>query len=177
MSTTTAATTTVSVLGLREILSAVRSATPVTLTALTVPEQKVNPYGRIRKLVRINAMTGCRWENAKARAAGKPLPTDPKPLERAWGERDESAVVTKVKDGVEVAYLPVQINHASQPLYLIEDPTTRRLRQIPEADVRAYVRAERPFSYKDYRLDNLLAINLRGRKLRVRATAAAVLSA
>lgn len=155
--------TTITLAKLRDILASIRGAQPITFTALTVPEGRKAPFP-IRKLVRLNAMTGCRYANAAAKHG---LTAQD---ERAWGEHSESAVVTRTaKDGTEVAYLPVQLNHASRPLYLVPSPTGR-LTVVPASTVLPYLRPERPFavSYKDYALSSLASVNVLGHRYRIR---------
>jgi hypothetical protein len=173
MSTTTAPSPrpiTVTQAQLRDLLTeAIKRATPVTFTALTRPEQKQTPFAppqSIRKLVRVNAMAGCRYANAAER---KGLTAQE---ERAWGDRDAAALVTRpLKDGTGVAYyLPVQLNHVSRPLYLVPSPTGK-LAAVPAERVQPYLRPERPqpiAAYKDYSLASLITVHINGRRYRVR---------
>ncbi len=148
--------------------AAIKRATPLTFTAFTRPEQKITPFAppqSIRKLVRVNAMGGCRYENAAER---KGLHASD---ERSWGDREAAALVTRqAKDGSTVYYLPVQLNHVSRPLYLIPGENGK-LASVPAERVRPYLRPERPNAiaeYRDYALANLLSVHVGGKRYRVR---------
>lgn len=158
----------------RDILAAIRGATPVTITALTKPEQKVSPFGTVRKLVRVNAMTGCIYENALRKAVGD----DAEAGDRAWGERNQSCLTTKTaKDGTTSYYLPLQINRASRPFFLVSGRDNRLVAVEPKS-VQPYLRQrpEPPVVYKDYSLNSLIALSIGGQKYRVRSPAARVVA-
>jgi len=151
---------------LRDILTEVRGAQILAFTALTVPEQKITPFGQVQKLTRVNAVTGARYANAMSKHG------ESSSEERAWGERDASALVTKRnKDGTEAYYLPVQVNQTSRPLYLVKGPNGR-LTAVPYTKVQAYLRPERKFAvaYKDYALKSLVTLAHEGRRYRIRST-------
>ncbi len=152
---------------LRALLTeAIRKATPLTLVALTKPEQKITPFGVVRKLQRVNAMGGCKYFAAAER---KGLEAQD---ERSWGDRSAAALVTRTrKDGTLAYYLPVQLNHVSRPLYLVAGPSgSGKLAAIPADRVRQYLRPERPnviAEYRDFALSNILSIHIAGKRIRV----------
>lgn len=157
--------TVVTVAEMAAILSRIRGAAPCSFVSITTPEQRQSPLGPIKKLVKVNAMTGCHYANALRKATGDhALP------ERKWGERAESAVVEKLtKAGHVDYYLPVQLNHVSRPLYLVPGPAGR-LAAIPPAVAEPFIR-QRPtpaVQYRDYALRNLLGVNIGGRRYRIR---------
>ena len=152
---------------LRELLeSSVRRATPITFIALTTPEQRkipeLHPH-KVKKLVRVNGMTGCFYANAAAKMgviAGE---------ERAWGDRESSALVTKPGPGGTVLYyLPVQVNRTSRPMYLVQDGPGK-MKVVPNALVQPYLRPEREqkVEYRDYGLRGIVALSLNRQRYRV----------
>lgn len=159
---------TVSIHELTAILSRIRGSTALAFTALTTPEGRKAPWP-IRKLTRINAMTGCRYAHAAAKAG------ETAAEERHWGEHNVSALVTKPgREGQDdVHYLPVQINHASRPLYLVPG-VNGRLTAVPAERVQPYLRPERArvVDYRDYALSSLISVSLGGQRYRVRQSAA-----
>ncbi len=156
---------------LRDFLAQVRGATPVNFVALTEPEQKKIPGldGKVKKLVRVNAMTGCRYANALAAATGREAKE-----ERAWGAHEDSALVTKPTKGGEAYYLPVQLNHVSAPVFVVAGPDGRPLLLTAERVLPFLrLRPEPPVQYKDYRLDSIVSIAVLNRRFNVRSFAAA----
>ncbi len=158
-------TVTISQVKLREVLASIRGSTFVGFTAFTTPEGRKAPFGPIRKLCKVSALTGGLYERAAAKAGHEASE------ERAWGEHDQSALVTKVhpETGVTSYYLPTQNPKPGRPLYLA--PNGRgRLAVVPTDQVTPFlrVRPEPPVVKKDYRLDHITQINVLGRRYRVR---------
>lgn len=154
-------TITISQSDLREILEReIRRATAVSFTSLTTPEQRVNPHfggQKILKLVRVNAMAGCRYENALAKVGQVASE------ERAWGDRESSALVVKG----EKHYLPVQINSTSDPTYFVRKGDG--LVEVDASLVVPYLRPERaaPVMYRDFALTHIVELAIGGQRYRV----------
>ncbi len=178
---------TISLDGLRDLLSNVRGTTAVSFVALTkVDARKTgNPHKLgIYKLARVNAMLGTNHEAAVVRQQAREGVTDPTYVaqERSWGERVSGALVRKGED----YYLPVQLNPTvcARPVYLVPKIDANgkpRLVPIPEAEVAPWLPPDRreaqaahqgvarPVERRDYKLSSLAYAALNGERLRVRS--------
>lgn len=150
-----------------EVLRSVRGAQPVSIIALTIPEQKVNTaFGgaKVRKLVRVNGLTGCRYANALAKVSGEEANPD-----RAWGSREISALVEKPTPKGTAYYLPIQLRHVSRPLFLVPKEDGK-LAAVAASLVQPLLRQrpEQAVAYRDYSLANVLGLSIGGRRYRIR---------
>lgn len=171
---------------LREVLAAVKGATPIGFVALTDARAKVtgNPYGKggIRKLTTINAMTGTDFEASVRRQQRREDQTPSfEAGERQWGTRVSAALVEK--DGS--FYLAAQVNplHKAKPLYLVAKQRGARtvLTAVPKSAVEQWLPADRtadeayhqgdiarPVIYRNWRLDSLVSLSIAGKRYRIR---------
>jgi hypothetical protein len=179
---------TINISQLRLILGNLTRATAFGATTLTDARalKTGNPFGTIRKLVKINGMLGTDHAAAVERQRAREGVADQETYEskgRTWGERIGPALVQKGSE----YYLSTQLNptHHPKPLYLIEKQvgTKPRLSVVskdlvapwlpPDRTAReaAAQGVERPVIHRDYRLDSLVTLSLNGRRYRIRQPA------
>lgn len=166
MSTTSTRLPSITTDQLAEMLRARRGSTFVTFTALTSPEGRKHPAGKLRKLVRVNATVGAYYDRALLKATGEQANE-----ERAWGEHNDSCLVEKTdpRTGAKSYYLPAQNPRTGKPLYLIEEEDGR-MHMIPTEQAKLYLR-QRPepaVVYKDYKLNSLTSVAIGGHRYRIR---------
>jgi hypothetical protein len=149
---------TVTTAQLAALLAQHRGATFVGFTALTTPEGRKTPFGVVKKLVKVNAVTGAYYDRALLKTAGREAQE-----ERAWGQHEDSLLVEKT------FYLPTQNPRYSRPLYLIES-ANGKLTMVPADQVKPFLRQrpEVPVLKRDFRLDHICSLSLNGRRYRVR---------
>lgn len=166
-------TKTITVTQLKDLLATVNHATPVSFTCLTDAKARKtgNPFAAkgqsIHKWTKVNAFTGCVYGNAVEKAmekAGQEVAYQPKP--RAWGQRISAALVRNEESNK--YYLPVQINHTREPLYLVNTGT--KLKLVAKELVSPYLPETKvaPVTRRDYALDSIKSICFNGVKYRVR---------
>ena len=177
---------TITVEELQEVLANIHHATPISLVALTDARAKktANPFGQILKLTKVNAFTGTSYQNAVRRQEKREMPEAPATFvaqERAWGERsaETPALVSKVdkETGKEVFYLVVQVQHTSEPLYLVRKATGRGLVAVPTEVVAPFLPVsrepinqpvEKPVVWKTYALTSLPRVSIGGERYRIK---------
>ena len=179
---------TVSISQLRDILAGVTHAQPFSATTLTKADAKKtgNPYGTIRKLTRINGMTGVDYSSSVEKQQAREGVENPsfQAQQRSWGQKLSAALIEHKGS----FYMPARMNPSltPKPLYLIEKPNAGnlsarpRLVAVDKAVVAPFLPASRkteaaaaqgvtrPVEYRDFRLDSIISLSLNGRKYRVR---------
>ena len=180
---------TVSISQLRDILAGVTHAQPFSATTLTKVDAKKtgNPFpGHIRKLTRINGMTGVDYSSCVERQMARDGMKNPsfQPQQRSWGQKLSAALIEHKGS----FYLPARMNPSltPKPLYLIEKPNSAnpaarpRLVAVDKAVVAPFLPPNRIHQaaaaqgvakevvYRDFRLDSIITLSLNGRKYRVR---------
>ncbi len=114
-------TRTISHYQLIELLKTLKHAMPLTFSALTEPKARINPWGTIYKLSRVNAFTGADYERAVNRAIEKRTgqPSSFEAGARQWGTPLQGHPHLVHKSGA--YYLSVHVQ-AARPIYLVRKP-------------------------------------------------------
>lgn len=160
---------TITINQLKDLLATINHATPVSFTCLTDAKARKtdNPFAAkgqsIHKWTKVNAFTGCVYGNA----VEKVTQTTYQPKPRAWGQRISAALVRNEES--DKYYLPVQINHAREPLYLVNTGT--KLKLVAKELVSPYLPEAKasPVTRRDYALDSIKSISFNGQHYRVRS--------
>jgi len=142
---------------LRDALLALKGATPLTISALT--EIKLDKYGVVKKLSRVNGISGFSYRDS-VRKAGEP---DFVPQPRQWGERlGKNGHLVHHKGRL---YLNMKVEKSREPVYLVRSgPFLKTIRPAPDELPK---RDEREIITRDYRLDHLQRISFGGKKYRI----------
>lgn len=172
-------TETITVEQLANLLQTIKGATPIAFSSLTSPAQRKtgNPFGEIRKLSVVQAMTGADYENSVnrqlAREGKDQLTFTAK--ERSWGKRIAPALVAKDDDSA--FYLPAHILRTKKPVYLVRSPRGP-LVTIEKARIEPFLSpskssaeaqgVEREIVYRNYSLTNIVSLSYNGTRYRVR---------
>lgn len=186
-----AATITISRAALRDLLAAITRPQPISFVALTKPEQKANPWGRpIYKLARINAFIGATYVNSVNKQRDKcGAETVLEEREHDWATRVTPCLLAKpdAKSGGEKYYLAAQVQHHDRirAMYLLPEERVgphgekrQVFGMIPKDRVAPFIRADRlasaadglekPVVFKNYALENIIALRMGGQRYRIR---------
>lgn len=170
-------TQTVNLAQLAQVLSAVTHAQPIAFSALVDARSRKtgNPFGEIRKLSRVQAFTGFDYEAS----VNRQLHREDSQLsftasERSWGERVSPALVRNDKTGE--LYLVAKVERAAPPVHLVRS-AIGAWQPIDKARIAAYLPAykaptnqgtDKPITYRNYALANLVSLSLNGIRYRIR---------
>jgi len=144
----------------RDALIALKSATPITITALT--EVKAPRYGRpLYRMARINGMACANYSAAVNRL----IPFVPKP--RQWGHHISAAVIENITAEGTKHYLQLKIERSLSSVYLARHGSL--LKVVREKDLEGMLpkRDERPVTVRDYSLSNIQRASFGGKKYRI----------
>lgn len=167
---------TINQIKLLEILSNVKGAQPITISAFVDARAKKtgNPYSEIRKLSKVNGFTGADYETSVQRQETREgnAPSF-EASERKWGERISPALV-KNKDKF---YLVIQPRATAKPIYFakkvggffkaISKQSIADLLPVAKSNAEAQG-VEKEIVYRNYSLESIGAISIGGEKYRVR---------
>ena len=163
---------------LRELVRKINHAMPIAITAITDCRARKtdNPFGTIRKLSSVSAFAGINYEssiNRELKREGKDqLTFTAKP--RSFGEHVSPALIRHVNnDGETKWYLAVKVQRAKTPLYLIERGGFRKI--VKKDMIAAFLPPERenegantacdnPVVYRNYSLENIVKVNMGGKR-------------
>ena len=180
-------TVTITQAKLRDLLASITHATPLGVIALTDarPRRKGCPFTEVRKLVRLNVMTGASFEASVQRKGNETFTAG----ERQWGTRVGPSLAHHVTaSGEECWYLVGHVNSLikPRPVYLVPQPRPRGgtiLTAVPKDRVAPWLPPDRtdeeaarqglpdgtaPVRYRNWRLDNIMAITFNGTRYRIR---------
>lgn len=147
------------------------------------PSTVENPFveTEVKKLARVQAFTGNGFHFTPAvhrqQVREGQSPTF-KAEERSWGEQITAALVKRTTKGVEYHYLSTQIvgsAKARQPVYFVKSPegilryVARHVIEpfLLEGDDAAKQQLEKPVIRRDYRLDHIRSLTLKGETYRI----------
>lgn len=159
---------------LAAMLAAMRGSQPITISALTRACKL--PDGReVFKLARVHSFNRADHGAAvnRAQQGEGHMPFVPAP--RSWGRNVSQFLVSydHPKHGLRY-YLPLRVLRADKPVYFARD-AAGFLRYVPRDMVTPHLppeRAKAPHGVvvRDYALDNLVSVHVRGKRLRVVAS-------
>jgi len=151
---------------LAALLNDIKGATFATLVTETDPKLKKtgNPFGKVRKVSRVNVCLGFQYENAvnrqRTREGSEP---DFEVAPRQWGEKISAMLVSH--NGK--IYLETKVEKSLDTKYLAENG-----QEIPSDDVKPFLPARKPNArqetekeilVRDYALDSITAISFQGK--------------
>lgn len=164
---------TISVSELTAILLNVKSAQPISFSALVDARAKKtgNPYGEVLKLSKVNAFI-CNYESS----VNRQLDREKSHLafmagQRKWGEKISLALVEDKGEH----YLSCKIEKSSKPIYLIHSnlglkPLSKHILEpwLPVYKPSTNQGTEKEIVYRNYKLTNLVSVSIGGEKYRIR---------
>lgn len=171
-------TKTITVEQLRERLQNVTGAMPISFVALTEAKLKAgHSFGVVRKLSKINAFVGFDYAGSvqKQQAREGAYPTF-QAAERTWGTKVGKALIEH-KGNYSLA---AKVENSSRPIYMHSKDgamavlAKERLKEfLPAKSDPIQGGIEKKIIYRDFRLDNVISVNMGGERLRIRHGAVA----
>lgn len=169
---------TISLPQLQVLLARIKGAKPLTISAFVDarPKKTGNPFAAIRKLSKVNGMTGANYEASVNRQQDREmgeLAPGFEAKERKWGDRVSPALVEK--DGK--WYLAIQPRSTAKPLYFTQktgEPFKHTAKEtiahlLPaQRDNGAAQGVEQAVIYRNYSLENIAAVTIDGESYRIR---------
>lgn len=169
---------TLNVAGLQILLARVNGAKPLTISAFVDARCRKtgNPFKEVRKLSKVNGMTGANFEASVNRQQVREGATEGtfQAGERKWGERVSSALVEKEGKW----YLAIQPRSTAKPLYFAKKADGEPFVNVAKSVVEPFLPVVKPQAesqgvekeviYRNYSLENIASITMDGETYRVR---------
>ena len=168
----------ITLIQLQNILAGIRGATPIAISALVDARARVNPFAAIAKFSVVNGFTGFDYENSVNRQLdreGKDQLTFAA-KERSWGQVVSPALV----ENKGKYYLRLKVEKTRKPLYLTKQTESSHwlitakekiVSYLPPARHATNQGTDKEIVYRNYSLDNIVALSHGGEKYRVMASA------
>lgn len=164
-------------------LSANKGTTMITIVASVEPQMRktANPYfGRVEKVSKVNGVIGWQYENSvNLQRTREGNEADFESMPRTWGTRIAGTPLVNHKDRY---YLELKVEHVLDTMYFVDGlpATDEQIAGIksfmPEKKESARQEVEKVIILRDYALDSIVSITMKGKTSEVNPSMAKIVA-